>query len=112
MASRIGVFATSVGTKILIGLSGLFLVFYLLVHIGGNLVVFAGPAASTHSAFARGRNKGGVDPLDLLPLHGFLPHSKTPVRMFPDNHEPGPAVYASNIRAGRQSRKTLASTTM
>ena len=38
-------FSSSVGTKILIGLTGALLVLYLLIHIAGNLVVFLGPAA-------------------------------------------------------------------
>ena len=45
MASRLGVFATSVGTKLLIGITGVALFTYLLVHIAGNLMVFGGPAA-------------------------------------------------------------------
>ena len=40
MASR--PLASSVGTKLLVGITGLFLFLYLLVHIAGNLVVFAG----------------------------------------------------------------------
>ena len=50
MASRQGVFSSSVGTKILIGITGILLFIYLLIHIAGNLVVFLGPAA-----FYRGR---------------------------------------------------------
>ena len=42
MASRHGVFSTSVGSKIVIGLTGILLFLYLLIHIAGNLVVFAG----------------------------------------------------------------------
>jgi len=45
MASRTGVFSSSVGTKIAIGLTGVLLFIYLLIHIAGNLIVFFGPAA-------------------------------------------------------------------
>src|SRR6185437_2665872 len=82
MASRIGVFATSVGTKILIGLSGLFLVFYLLIHIGGNLVVFARPAADNQYAFTLERNNAVLYQHELPILAGFLTHIYTTVRMF------------------------------
>src|SRR3954462_11007806 len=92
MASRIGVFATSVGTKILIGLSGLFLVFYLLIHIGGNLVVFAGPAAYNQYAFTLERNKAVLYPLELLILAGFLTHIYKTVRMFLVNQQAGAVV--------------------
>jgi len=112
MASRIGVFATSVGTKILIGLSGLFLVFYLLIHIGGNLVVFAGPAAYNQYAFTLELNKAVLYPLELLILAGFLTHIYKTVRMFLANQQARPVGYELKKRAGRPSRKTLASTTM
>ena len=45
MASRSDLFSSSVGTKILIGITGVALVLYLLIHIAGNLIVFLGPAA-------------------------------------------------------------------
>ncbi|HKB12496.1 MAG TPA: succinate dehydrogenase cytochrome b subunit [Vicinamibacterales bacterium] len=112
MASRIGVFATSVGTKILIGLSGLFLVFYLLIHIGGNLVVFAGPAAYNQYAFTLERNKAVLYPLELLILAGFLTHIYKTVRMYLDNQAARPVAYMQKRRAGKPSRKTFASTTM
>jgi succinate dehydrogenase / fumarate reductase, cytochrome b subunit len=112
MASRIGVFATSVGTKILIGLSGLFLVFYLLIHIGGNLVVFAGPAAYNKYAFTLEHNKALLYPLELIILAGFLIHIYKAVTMFLANQQARPVAYVRKKRAGPPSRKTLASTTM
>jgi len=51
MASRTGVFSSSVGTKIAIGLTGVLLFLYLLIHIAGNLIVFFGPAAFNTYAF-------------------------------------------------------------
>src|SRR5262249_53645253 len=112
MASRVGVFATSVGTKILIGLSGLFLVFYLLIHIGGNLVVFAGPAAYNKYAFTLEHNKALLYPLELIILVGFLVHIYKTVTMFFANQQARPIAYVKKKWAGRPSRKTLASTTM
>jgi succinate dehydrogenase / fumarate reductase cytochrome b subunit len=44
MPSRSRVFSSSVGTKILIGLTGVALFLYLLIHIAGNPLVFFGPA--------------------------------------------------------------------
>ena len=45
------VFDSSVGTKILIGVTGLALVLYLLIHIAGNLMVFGGPAFFNRYAY-------------------------------------------------------------
>jgi len=43
MASHPHGFASSVGTKLLVGATGLGLFGYLIVHIASNLVVFLGP---------------------------------------------------------------------
>jgi len=43
-SSRSRVFDSSVGTKILIGITGLALFVYLVIHVAGNLLVFLGPA--------------------------------------------------------------------
>ena len=37
------VFSSSVGTKLLIGLTGLLLFVYLVLHLAGNALIFAGP---------------------------------------------------------------------
>ncbi len=36
-------FSTSVGTKVLVGATGLLLFFYLILHLAGNLLLFLGP---------------------------------------------------------------------
>ena len=41
------VFSSSVGTKLLIGLTGLALFAYLILHLAGNVLIFAGPDTST-----------------------------------------------------------------
>ena len=43
MSSRIRAFDSSVGSKVLIGLTGLALFLYLITHILGNVLVFLGP---------------------------------------------------------------------
>ena len=44
-SSRLRFFESSVGTKVLIGVTGLFLVLYLIIHIAGNTVFLFGPNA-------------------------------------------------------------------
>ena len=51
MAPRSGLFSSSVGTKILIGITGFALFLYLLIHIAGNLLVFFGPAVFNQYAY-------------------------------------------------------------
>jgi succinate dehydrogenase / fumarate reductase cytochrome b subunit len=111
MASRPGVFASSVGTKILIGITGLGLFVYLLIHIAGNLVIFLGPAA--FNAYAHTLESNPVLPLiELALLSVFLIHIYKTIRMFLGNQATRPVGYAQKKRAGSPSRKTFASSTM
>ena len=48
MPSR--VLSSSISTKLLVGITGLGLFVYLLIHIVGNLMVFLGPAAFNTSS--------------------------------------------------------------
>src|ERR1043165_7254902 len=111
MSSRIGVFATSVGTKILIGLTGLFLFIYLVIHIAGNLMVFGGPAVFNKYAYTLEGNPL-IPIVEIGLLLVFLLHVYKTVRMFLGNQTARPARYAQKHWAGRPSRKSIASTTM
>jgi succinate dehydrogenase / fumarate reductase, cytochrome b subunit len=111
MTSRSRVFSTSVGTKIVIGITGIALFLYLLIHIAGNLLVFFGPAFYNRYAYVLESNP-------LLPiveiglLLVFLIHIYKTVRMYLGNRSTRPVGYAQKKTAGRPSRKTLASSTM
>jgi succinate dehydrogenase / fumarate reductase cytochrome b subunit len=111
MASRPGIFSSSVGTKILIGATGLGLLIYLLIHIGGNLIVFLGPAAFNKYAYTLEGNP--LLPLiELALLAVFIIHIYKTIRMFLGNQQARPVGYVQKKRAGRPSRKTFASSTM
>ena len=111
MASRSGLFSSSVGTKIVIGITGVALVLYLLIHIAGNLVVFLGPAAyNKYAYFLEGNPLLPVVEIGLLLL--FLIHIYKTIRMFLGNQSTRPVRYAKKQYAGPPSRKTFASSTM
>jgi succinate dehydrogenase / fumarate reductase cytochrome b subunit len=111
MASRIGVLASSVGTKIVIGITGLALVLYLLIHIAGNLLVFFGPAFFNKYAYTlEGNPLVPIIEIGLLLI--FLIHVYKTARMFLGNRDARPVRYAQKKPAGRTSRKTFASSTM
>jgi len=111
MASRSGLFSSSVGTKLLIGITGVALVLYLLIHIAGNMVVFLGPAAYNRYAFVlEGNPLLPIIEIGLLLV--FLIHIFKTVRMYLGNRGLRPVGYAQKKYAGRPSRKTLASATM
>jgi succinate dehydrogenase / fumarate reductase cytochrome b subunit len=111
MTSRSHVFATSVGTKIVIGITGIGLVLYLLIHIAGNLLVFFGPAVFNKYAYTlEGNPLLPIVEIGLLIV--FLIHIYRTVRMFLGNQRTRPVGYAQKKTAGRPSRKTFASSTM
>jgi len=111
MASRTDVFGSSVGTKILIGITGLALFLYLLIHIAGNLMVFFGPAAFNKYAYTlEGNPLIPIIEIGLLLI--FLIHVYKTVKMFLGNQAARPTRYMQKKYAGPPSRKSFASSTM
>jgi succinate dehydrogenase cytochrome b subunit len=111
MPSRIRVFSTSVGTKLLIGVTGFALVFYLIIHIAGNLTVFAGQAFFNKYAFTLESNPL-IPVIEIGLLLIALIHVYKTVRMFLGNQQARPVSYVQKKYAGKPSRKTFASSTM
>src|SRR5713101_6952268 len=111
MSSRIGVFASSIGTKILIGLTGLALFIYLLIHIAGNVMIFFGPATFNKYAYTLEGNPL-IPIVEMLLLAFFLIHVYKTVTMFLRNQSARPVRYQRKKYAGAPSRKSLASSTM
>jgi len=111
MASRTGTLSTSVGTKIVIGITGIALFLYLLIHIAGNLVVFLGPAAFNKYAYTLEGNPF-LPIVEIGLLLVFLIHIYKTIRMFIGNQSTRPVRYAARKYAGPPSRKTFASSTM
>jgi len=112
MASRRPFFSSSVGTKVLIGITGFALFLYLVIHIAGNLLVFFGPAVFNQYAYMMEERNPLLPAIELLLLAVFLVHIYKTVRMFLSNQSARPVRYAQKKPAGRPSRKSLASSTM
>jgi succinate dehydrogenase / fumarate reductase cytochrome b subunit len=112
MASRTGVFSTSVGTKILIGVTGLALFIYLIIHIGGNLLIFFGPEVFNTYAYTMEVRNPALPAIEIALLLVFLVHIYKTVTMFLGNQRARPTRYAVKKYAGPPSRKSFASSTM
>ena len=112
MASRTRLFSSSVGTKVLIGITGFALFLYLVIHIAGNLLVFFGPAVFNQYAYMMEERNPLLPAIELLLLAVFLVHIYKTVRMFLSNQSARPVRYAQKKPAGPPSRKSLASSTM
>jgi succinate dehydrogenase / fumarate reductase cytochrome b subunit len=105
------VFSSSVGTKILLGVSGLLLFAYLIIHLLGNLVVFAGQETFNQYAHTLGTNPLVV-PAELALLAFFLVHIYKAVTMWGANQRARPVAYQKKVWAGHTSRKSVSSSTM
>src|SRR5918994_6177863 len=84
-----GVFASSVGTKLLIGLTGLLLFAYLVLHLAGNLLVFAGQDTFNHYAHALVSNPL-VIPAEVALAIFFIVHIYKAVAMWTANQRARP----------------------
>jgi len=112
MNTRLRVFGSSVGTKLAIGLTGLFLILYLIIHIVGNVLIFFGPQVFNTYAYNMEVRNPTLPLLEIAILVGFLLHIYKTVTMFLRNQAARPVAYARKNRAGKPSRKSLASSTM
>ena len=104
-------FGSSVGTKLLLGVTGLLLFAYLVIHLLGNLMVFAGQDTFNHYAHALAGNPLVV-PAEIALLLLFLVHVYKAVTMWAANQRARPVSYQKKSWAGYTSRKSIASTTM
>jgi succinate dehydrogenase / fumarate reductase cytochrome b subunit len=111
MPSRLRVFSTTVGTKILIGLTGLALFVYLILHIAGNLLVFAGPATFNNYSHTLLSNPLLV-PVEIGLLLIFIVHIWKAAGNYLSNRRARPVGYAERHSRGTPSRRSVASLTM
>ena len=105
------VFSSSVGTKLLIGVTGLLLCAYLLLHLAGNLLVFAGRDTFNEYSHTLVSNPLTV-PVEIALLLVFLLHVYKTVANWLTNRTARPIGYEKKAWAGYTSRKSIGSTTM
>lgn len=105
------VFSSSVGTKLLIGLTGLALVAYLVLHLAGNAMIFAGPDIFNEYSHTLLSNPL-IIPIEIGLLAIFLLHLYKTITNFLANLAARPVGYTKKTYAGHTSRKSVASSTM
>jgi succinate dehydrogenase / fumarate reductase cytochrome b subunit len=105
------VFSSSVGTKLLIGLTGLALFAYMVLHLAGNAIIFLGPEAFNEYSHRLISNPLIV-PIEVGLLLVFLLHIYKTATMWMRNKAARPIGYQKKEMAGHTSRKSLASSTM
>ena len=103
--------SSSVGTKLLIGLTGLLLFAYLILHLAGNALIFAGADLFNEYSHWLLSNPLLI-PIEIGLLLVFLVHIYKTVRMLIANTAARPVRYQKKAYAGHTSRKSFASSTM
>jgi succinate dehydrogenase / fumarate reductase cytochrome b subunit len=112
MSSRFRrLFSSSVGTKLLIGLTGLGLFAYLILHLAGNALIFAGQDVFNQYSHKLISNPL-VIPVEIGLAAIFLLHIYKTATMYLHNRSARPVRYLKKEWAGHTSRKSIASTTM
>ncbi len=111
-------FSTSVGTKVLMAITGLLLFLYLVLHLLGNLLVFFGPATFNGYSYALVHNPLIV-PVEIGLLAIFIIHIYKAVTNWWANRKARPVLYYQSYKrlfrygwANHTSRKSIASSTM
>jgi succinate dehydrogenase / fumarate reductase cytochrome b subunit len=111
MSSLSRFLSSSVGTKILVALTGLGFAAFLVTHLAANLLVLVDP--HTYNEYS---HKLISNPLIYIAEAGlvvlFLVHAFKAVMVTLRNREARGGRYAVKRRAGHTSRKSLASSTM
>jgi succinate dehydrogenase / fumarate reductase cytochrome b subunit len=105
------VFSSSVGTKLLIGLTGLALFVYMVLHLAGNAIVFLGREPfNEYSHFLISNPL--IVPIEVGLLLVFVLHIYKSGTNWVKNQAARPAKYVQKAWAGGTSRKSIASSTM
>jgi succinate dehydrogenase / fumarate reductase, cytochrome b subunit len=111
MTTRRSFLGSLITTKLIVGVTGILLFVYLILHIAGNLMVFLGRDTFNTYAHALISNPLVV-PIEIGLVVVFLIHLFKAIRMTFQNQSARPAKYAKKERAGGASQKSLASSTM
>jgi succinate dehydrogenase / fumarate reductase cytochrome b subunit len=111
MKTRRSVLGSLITTKLIIGLTGILLFLYLILHIAGNAIVLFGPETFNSYSHVLISNPLVV-PVEIGLLLVFLIHLFKAVRMTFENQRARPAKYAKKAWAGGTSQKSLASSSM
>jgi succinate dehydrogenase / fumarate reductase, cytochrome b subunit len=109
MRSR--VFSSSIGSKLLIALTGLGLFIFLVGHLTGNLLFIVGPEAFNEYGHTMVNNPL-IYAIEAGLLAVFLLHIYKTIRLYAGAKTARPVPYARKGWAGGPSRKSWSSTTM
>jgi succinate dehydrogenase / fumarate reductase, cytochrome b subunit len=88
-------FSYSIGRKLIMGLTGIFLITFLPVHLAGNLLLFKGPTAFNEYSEFMGHNPI-IRTMEIVLFAGFLFHIVDGLWLAYRNRKARPVRYAVN----------------
>jgi succinate dehydrogenase / fumarate reductase cytochrome b subunit len=103
--------SSSIGTKLLVALTGLALFAYLVLHLAGNVLIFGGRDTFNEYSHVLISNPLIV-PVEIGLAAIFVLHVYKALTNYWTNRLARPHGYARKTNAGHTSRKSVASTTM
>ena len=111
MPARRSFYSSTVGSKLLVAVTGISLVGFLILHLVGNLLMYLGPETFNHYSHKLISNPL-VYPAEAGLVALFVVHAWKTIALTLRSAKARPVAYADKHRAGHPSRKTLASSTM
>jgi len=112
MASRFMYWST-IGKKITMALSGLFLIFYLIAHLAANLTILTGnPEIINKYAHTLESLGWLLYMIEAVLVAGFLIHIISGTIVWWENRKARPESYVKHRSKGSPSRQTISSRTM
>jgi succinate dehydrogenase / fumarate reductase cytochrome b subunit len=111
MTTRTRFLGSLITTKLIVGVTGILLFLYLILHIAGNALVFFGPEIFNTYSHALISNPLVV-PVEIGLLVVFLIHLFKAIAMTLQNRQARPSAYVKKEWAGGASQKSVASATM
>jgi succinate dehydrogenase / fumarate reductase cytochrome b subunit len=88
---------SSIGQKLLVGLTGFFLCSFLMVHMSGNLLLFSNDGGEAFDAYSNFMSTNtGIRTMEIVLFGGFLFHIFLAIRVWWHNRKARPSRYEAN----------------
>jgi len=88
---------SSIGQKIVMSITGLFLISFLMVHLTGNLMIFKGDNGAAFNAYAHFMSTAGIIRVaEIILVLGFVLHIYTAWKLNQHNQQTRPQTYIYN----------------
>jgi succinate dehydrogenase / fumarate reductase cytochrome b subunit len=88
---------SSIGKKVIMAITGSFLIIFLIIHLIGNLTLFLGPEAFNAYVSTLDVVKPLIRVIELVLLAAFILHIFSGLRLWIENKMANPKKYAINV---------------